>query len=104
MRPSKCSVDLYANFLLASQKQYSCLEFEKVSPIEEMAKESSFKQLNSLADTLTSWQEEILRMLRFSKSHGITEGFHNKMENISRVAYGFRNFQNYRLRVLVKCA
>jgi transposase len=39
-------------------------------------------------------------MWRFSKTNGITEGFHNKMEMISRRAYGFRNFENYRLRVL----
>ena len=42
-------------------------------------------------------------MWRFSKSNGITEGFHNKMEMISRRAYGFRNFENYRLRVLTHC-
>ena len=36
-------------------------------------------------------------------SNGITEGFHNKMEMISRRAYGFRNFENYRLRVLAHC-
>ena len=34
---------------------------------------------------------------------GITEGFHNKMELINRQAYGFRNFENYRLRVKVLC-
>jgi hypothetical protein len=38
-------------------------------------------------------------MWRFTKSNAITEGLHNKMEVISRRAYGFRNFQNYRLRV-----
>ncbi len=42
-------------------------------------------------------------MWRFSKSNGITEGFHNKMKVISRRAYGFRNFENYRLRVLAHC-
>ncbi len=42
-------------------------------------------------------------MWRFSKSNSITEGFHNKMEMISRRAYGFRNFENYRLRVLNHC-
>jgi len=36
--------------------------------------------------------------------YGITEGFHNKMETINRVAYGFRNFENYRLRVKVLCS
>jgi hypothetical protein len=30
--------------------------------------------------------------------------FHNKMETISRVAYGFGNFENYRRRVKVLCS
>ena len=59
--------------------------------------------LKALAKTLTSWMEPIVAMWRFSKSNGITEGFHNKMEMISRRAYGFRNFENYRLRVLAHC-
>lgn len=59
--------------------------------------------LRALAKTLTSWMEPIVAMWRFSKSNGITEGFHNKMEMMSRRAYGFRNFENYRLRVLAHC-
>jgi len=59
--------------------------------------------LRTLAKTLTSWMEPIIAMWRFSKSNGITEGFHNKMEMMSRRAYGFRNFENYRLRVLAHC-
>jgi transposase len=59
--------------------------------------------LRALAKTLTNWMEPIVAMWRFSKSNGITEGFHNKMEMISRRAYGFRNFENYRLRVLAHC-
>ena len=39
----------------------------------------------------------------FTRNNGITEGFHNKMELINRQAYGFRNFENYRLRVKVLC-
>ena len=31
-------------------------------------------------------------------------GFHRKMKLIQRRAYGFRNFENYRLRVKVLCA
>src|SRR5690554_4523764 len=57
----------------------------------------------ALAVTLKSWLEPIVRMWRFTKSNGITEGFHTKMEMISRRAYGFRNFENYRLRVLALC-
>ena len=43
-------------------------------------------------------------MWRFTRSNGITEGCHNKMETISRQAYGFRNFENYRQRVQVLCS
>jgi transposase len=67
-------------------------------------RDSNFPQLVSLGDTLHSWSEEIGRMWRFTRSNGITEGFHNKMETITRQAYGFRNFENYRQRVQVLCA
>jgi len=69
----------------------------------EQLKASGFAPLQQLGRTLWSWREEIVRMLRFTKTNGITEGFHTKMEMISRRAYGFRNFENYRLRVKVLC-
>jgi transposase len=59
--------------------------------------------LVTLGETLRSWQQEIAAMWRFTKNNGITEGLHNKMENLKRQAYGFRNFENYRLRVRVMC-
>ncbi len=71
--------------------------------IEEL-KKIGFKHLQTLGHTLENWKEEIARMFRFSKTNGITEGLHNKMEMISRRAYGFRNFENYRLRVRVLCS
>lgn len=64
---------------------------------------SGFHPLRQLGETFESWKEEIVRMWRFTKTNGITEGFHNKMEMISRRAFGFRNFENYRLRVRVLC-
>jgi transposase len=66
-------------------------------------KESPFKRLATLGKTLYQWREEVVRMWRFSKNNGITEGFHRKMKLIQRRAYGFRNFENYRLRVKVLC-
>ena len=67
-------------------------------------RQSGLAQLVTLGDTLHSWSAEIARMWRFTRSNGITEGFHNKMETISRQAYGFRNFENYRQRVQVLCS
>lgn len=67
-------------------------------------KQSPFKRLVTLGKTLYQWREEIVRMWRFSKNNGITEGFHRKMKLIQRRAYGFKNFENYRLRVKVLCS
>lgn len=60
-------------------------------------------QLVTLGQTLASWAVEIATMWRFTRNNGITEGFHTKMEVLQRQAYGFRNFQNYRMRVRVMC-
>lgn len=70
----------------------------------ELLKESPFESLNTLGKTLFQWREEIVRMWWFTKNNDITEGFHRKMKLIQRRAYGFRNFENYRLRIKVLCA
>jgi transposase len=66
----------------------------------EECRRSPLGRFQELGKTLRSWLEPIACMWRFSKSNGITEGLHNKMEMISRRAFGFRNFKNYRLRVI----
>jgi transposase len=66
-------------------------------------KDSLLDSMVTLGKTLYLWREEVVRMWRFTKSNGILEGFHNKMEMISRRAFGFRNFENYRLRVKALC-
>jgi transposase len=69
----------------------------------EHLRSAKLPHLVQLGETLYSWREEIARMWRFTRNNGITEGFHNKMETITRQAYGFRNFENYRIRVKVLC-
>jgi transposase len=66
--------------------------------------QSPFEDCRKLGRTLAAWQIEIGRMWRFSRSNGITEGFHRKMKLIQRRAFGFRNFENYRRRVRALCA
>jgi transposase len=73
-----------------------------LSAVDQL-RQARLPQLVTLGETLHSWREEIARMWRFTRNNGITEGFHNKMETISRQAYGFRNFESYRLRVKVLC-
>ena len=70
----------------------------------ELLKECGFELFRKLGRTMEYWQEEIGRMFRFTRTNGITEGFHRKMKLIQMRAYGFRNFENYRLRVRILCA
>jgi transposase len=69
-----------------------------------LLREQPLPQMVQLGNTLHSWREEIATMWRFTRNNGITEGFHTKMEVLQRQAYGFRNFNNYRLRVKVMCS
>ena len=69
----------------------------------ELIKQLHDSPLRTLAKTIDSWLQPIVAMWRFTKSNGITEGFHTKMEMMSRRAYGFRNFENYRARVMAHC-
>ncbi len=93
--------------LLLKTKKKTQYECKNIIPVFlnyiEQLKGSMLEPLVTLGNTLDSWREEVARMFRFTKSNGITEGFHNKMEMISRRAYGFRNFENYRLRVRALC-
>lgn len=67
-------------------------------------REAGLAPLVQLGNTLHAWRTEIATMWRFTRNNGITEGFHTKMEVLQRQAYGFRNFNNYRLRVKVMCS
>ena len=66
-------------------------------------RQSGLEPACTLGQTLSAWTEEIVRMWRFTRTNGITEGFHRKMKLIQRRAYGFRSFHNYRLRVIAQC-
>lgn len=70
----------------------------------EQLKGCGLETLVVLGNTLADWIEEIVCMWRYTKNNGITEGFHNKMKMLVRRAYGFRNFENCRLRVRALCS
>lgn len=86
-----------------TRKQCQALIPRLLRAIYEL-KQVGFAPLVQLGQTLHSWSQEIVAMWRFTRNNGITEGFHTKMEVLQRQAYGFRNFQNYRLRVKVMCS
>jgi transposase len=95
---------LHNLFLIKQQTRKQCRRHIPILlKYIRMLKESGFEFMRTLGKTLERWQEEIATMWRFTKNNGITEGFHRKMKLIQRRAYGFRNFENYRLRVRILC-
>jgi len=86
-----------------TRKQCEALVPRLLRAIVEL-KNAGLAPLVALGQTLHSWSAEIAAMWRFTRNNGITEGFHTKMEVLQRLAYGFRNFENYRCRVRVLCS
>ena len=79
---------------------------DNIRKLKEMMKTMRYEaptQFGKVAETIRECFAPIIRMWRFTKNNGITEGFHRKMKLIQRLAYVYRNFENYRLRVLVEC-
>jgi len=89
---------------LKTQSKPSCRQhIRTLLELITTLRHSGLEPACTLGKTLAGWTEEIVRMWRFTRSNGITEGFHRKMKLIQRRAYGFRSFPNYRLRVIAQC-
>jgi transposase len=59
------------------------------------------RELRRLAKTVRAWQEEILNFHVTGASNGPTEAQNLVTEKLRRIGHGFRNFSNYRLRLLL---
>lgn len=70
---------------------------------DEMAS-SQIKEIQTLRRTLKKWRAEILNYFATGLTNARTEGFNNRAKVVKRMAYGYRSFRNYRLRVLSACA
>ena len=58
-------------------------------------------ELHRLARTLKSWRTEIAASIATGAHNGRTEAANAKIKDVKRSARGFRNFANYRLRILL---
>jgi transposase len=64
---------------------------------------TSFKPFQQVANTIRNWLPEILNYFEIGLTNGRTEGTNHKIKNIKRRAYGYRNLDRFRLRVLLEC-
>lgn len=73
--------------------------FEK--DIEETRKYSLPRQVRTTIQTLQYYLPSIENSLKYTLSNGVLEGTNNKIKNIKRSGYGYRNFDNLRYRILI---
>ena len=64
---------------------------------------SKVPEVQTLRKTMLSWRTEILEYFRTRITNGRTEAFNGKAKLVRKKGYGFRSFQNYRLRLLTSC-
>lgn len=66
--------------------------------------DANIPELTRLATTIDSWRSELLAYFTTGGiSNGPTEAINLLIKKIKRVGHGFRNFDNYRLRLLLHC-
>jgi transposase len=66
--------------------------------------DAAIPELTRLARTIDSWRVELLAYFDTGGlSNGPTEAINLLIKKIKRVGHGFRNFDNYRLRLLLHC-
>ena len=80
---------------------------EKYQAVEKLNKwiknnlECEYEVLNECAKTYSNWIREIRNSLLVPYSNGVMEGYNNKIKVLKRLAFGFRNFQNFKARILL---
>ena len=60
-------------------------------------------ELTRLAKTIRRWETPLLRWHTTGLTTAGVEGTNLIIKNIKRLGFGFRNFENYRLRLLLRC-
>jgi transposase len=64
---------------------------------------SRLKPVVEVAQMLKRHLENLLTYLRHHITNAVTEGLNSKIQSLKSAARGFRNFQNYRIRILFFC-
>lgn len=59
---------------------------------------------NKHIPTYFKWYKYIINSFYTDYSNGITEGLNTKIKTLKRISFGFKNFNNFRLRILMACS
>ncbi|WP_425613233.1 transposase [Xylocopilactobacillus apis] len=60
-------------------------------------------EMDQTIETMKKHLREVLNSCRYPDSNGPLEGLNGKIKKIKRTSYGFRSWENFRLRVYLEC-
>ena len=69
--------------------------------VRHCRKRSMPPEVQRLGRTLHAWSDKIANFHLARLSNGPTEALNNLVKRIKRIGFGFRNFENYRIRALL---
>ena len=70
----------------------------------EAAQSINNKYLNRFLYMLNDWKEYVLNYFVYRVTTSVIEGINNTIKTVKRMSYGFRNFVNFKQRVLISFA
>ena len=62
---------------------------------------STINEFKKCISTLREWHEYISNYFKLNYSNGPTEGKNNLIKSVKRISFGFRNFSNFKSRILI---
>lgn len=98
----KYAYNLYQTFLkikYCSNYKEKCTMFRNWL---DDALSCTIDEMKTAAETLLKWNKEILNSFKTSYTNSSTEGKNNKIKVIKRIAYGYKNLDNFRNRIKLR--
>lgn len=74
---------------------------QRLRAFRAFAAVANIPEFDACLSMLQSWEPYILNAFDCPYSNGFTEGCNNTIKVLKRVAYGYRNFHNFRRRILL---
>jgi len=62
--------------------------------------QSGLPEFTALLPMFSNWRDEILNYFDYRITNGFVEGKNNRIKTIKRMGYGYRNMDNFRMRIL----
>jgi transposase len=101
---------LYEAYLLKEQvlsifdRRQMNIALERLKSWKENVKKAKIKEFSKLLKTLKHYQFGIDNYFRHHVTNGASEGYNNKINIIKRRAYGFKDLEYFKLKILQSCS